>query len=69
MLIRMLVGLSGSAFSLGPGDERDFPKDEAIRLIEAGFADPVRNASEPPAVAPETAVRKPAAERRTRKTA
>lgn len=41
MLIRMLVGLSGSAYSLGPGDDRDFPHDEALRLIEAGFAVPV----------------------------
>lgn len=41
MLVRLLVGLSGSAFSLGPGDERDFPQDEALRLISAGFAVPV----------------------------
>jgi hypothetical protein len=41
MLVRMLVGLSGSAFSLGPGDECDFPQDEALRLISAGFATPV----------------------------
>ncbi|MBZ9973503.1 hypothetical protein LB517_28135 [Mesorhizobium sp. BR1-1-12] len=41
MLIKMLVGLSGSAYSLGPGDERDFPQDEALRLISAGFAVPV----------------------------
>lgn len=38
MLVRLLVGLSGPAYSLGPGDVRDFPKDEALRLIEAGFA-------------------------------
>jgi hypothetical protein len=40
MLIRMTAGLSGPAYSLGPGDERDFPQEEAIRLIEAGYAVP-----------------------------
>jgi hypothetical protein len=41
MLIEMTVGLSGPAFSLEPGDKRDFPQDEALRLIGAGFALPV----------------------------
>lgn len=41
MLVKMLVGLSGPAYSLGPGDERDFPQAEAVRLIDAGFAVPV----------------------------
>lgn len=41
MKIRMTVGLSGNEYSLGPGDERDFPDAEAIRLIDAGFATPV----------------------------
>ncbi|RWB65400.1 MAG: hypothetical protein EOQ49_32260 [Mesorhizobium sp.] len=41
MLVKMLVGLSGSAFSLGPGDEHDFPQDEALRLISAEYAVPV----------------------------
>lgn len=41
MNIRMLVGLSGNAYSLRPNDERDFPQDEALRLISAGFAVPV----------------------------
>lgn len=41
MRIRLLVGLSGPAYSLGPGDERDFPQGEAIRLIQAGYAVPV----------------------------
>jgi len=41
MLVKMLVGLSGPAYTLVPGDEKDFPQDEAIRLIEAGFAAPV----------------------------
>jgi hypothetical protein len=41
MEIRVLVGLSGNEYSLSPGDHRDFPDNEAIRLIEAGFAVPV----------------------------
>lgn len=41
MLIRMLVGLSGPAYTLSPGDERDFPQDEAVRLINASYAVPV----------------------------
>ena len=41
MLVRMEVGLSGPTYTLNRGDERDFPNDEAIRLIEAGFAVPV----------------------------
>ncbi|TIN10390.1 hypothetical protein [Mesorhizobium sp.] len=61
MLVRMLVGLSGNAYSLGPGDERDFPQDEALRLISAGFAAPVAE------VKIERAVQVPAAERRGRK--
>lgn len=40
MKLRMLVGLSGPAFTLDPGDERDFDRDEALRLIVAGYATP-----------------------------
>lgn len=58
MLVRLLVGLSGPAYSLGPGDERDFPQDEAMRLIEAGYAVPVSDR------AVETAAKLPAPERR-----
>lgn len=58
MRIRMLTGLSGSAFSLAPGSERDFPDDEAIRLIEAGFAVPVAAPNH------EKAVSEPVIERR-----
>jgi hypothetical protein len=61
MLIRLLVGLSGPTYSLSPGDQRDFPQDEAIRLIEAGYAVPVAG------TAAETAVKVPAPERRGRK--
>lgn len=41
MLIEMTVGLSGPEYSLNPGDSREFPNDEALRLINAGFAVPV----------------------------
>jgi len=41
MNVRMLTGLSGTEVSLSPGDEFDFPDDEALRLVEAGFAVPV----------------------------
>lgn len=37
----MLVGLSGSAFTLERDEERDFDQAEALRLIKAGFAVPV----------------------------
>lgn len=40
MNIKMLIGLSGNEYSLAPGDERDFPQEEAIRLIDAGYAVP-----------------------------
>ncbi|MBZ9808135.1 hypothetical protein [Mesorhizobium sp. ESP-6-2] len=51
MKIRMLVGLSGNAYSLGPGDERDFPDAEALRLVAAEFAVPVADARVERAVA------------------
>ena len=55
----MLAGLSGPAILLNPGDEAEFADAEAIRLIDAGFAVPVR--------APiERAVKKPT-EKRKRK--
>lgn len=41
MLVKMLVGLSGTEFCLQPGDEREFDDGEAARLIKAGFAAPV----------------------------
>lgn len=58
MLVRMLTGLSGPAYSLARGDEREFPDAEAIRLIDAGYAVPV--AGQPG----EQAVKPPAAETR-----
>ena len=59
MLIRMRTGLSGPEYNLQAGDEREFPDDEAIRLIKAGYAVPVGG------VAIETAVQQPPAEIRT----
>jgi hypothetical protein len=41
MLVRMLVELSGPGMLLAPGDEREFPDAEAIRLIAAEYAVPV----------------------------
>lgn len=37
----MLVGLSGPRVLLSPGDEADFPDDEAMRLVVREFAVPV----------------------------
>ncbi|MCG7507067.1 hypothetical protein [Mesorhizobium retamae] len=61
MQVRMLVGISGPHYLLNPGDEYQFPADEALRLIEAGFAVPVVETTI------ETATRIPDAERRGRK--
>lgn len=61
MEIRMLVGLAGNEYSLSPGDQRDFPDAEAIRLVEAGYAVPVGEKEV------ERAVSQPAPERRTKK--
>ncbi len=58
MLVRLLTGLSGPLYSLGPGDEREFPDSEATRLVEAGIAIPVAERSV------ETAVPARAPERR-----
>lgn len=41
MRIKMLVGLSGPHVLLSPGDEADFPDDEAMRLVVREFAVPV----------------------------
>lgn len=58
MRVRMLTGLSGPAFSLSGGDEREFPDDEAIRLVTAGYAVPADSQ------AMETAVKPSAPEKR-----
>jgi hypothetical protein len=51
MRVRLLVGFAGATV-LVPGDEAEFADDEAIRLIDAGFAVPAA-----PKI--ERAVRKP----------
>lgn len=61
MKIRMTVGLSGNKYSLAPGDEYEFPDGEAIRLVEAGYADPVAEQKV------ERTVALPVAERRSKK--
>ena len=38
MKLKLLIGLSGSEYSLAPGDEYDFSDGEAGRLIAAGYA-------------------------------
>jgi hypothetical protein len=40
MRVRMLVGMVGG-ITLSPEDEAEFPDDEAMRLIDRGFAVPV----------------------------
>ena len=53
--LKMIVGLSGLAYCLSPKDERDFPDDEADRLIVAGFAEEVVDAGEAERLAAEKA--------------
>lgn len=53
MKIKMLVSMAGIDFVVNVGEETDrFGNDEAIRLIEAGYAEPVGNEE------PEKATRK-----------
>jgi hypothetical protein len=56
--VKLLVGLSGPAYCLAPGDEHEFDAVEAQNLIAAGFAVP---ASEKPI---QRAVKQPAVEKR-----
>jgi hypothetical protein len=42
MTVRLLVSLSGANGSFNAGDEYECGADEAGRLIEAGYAEPVR---------------------------
>lgn len=51
----MLVQLSGPAMQLEPNDERDFPQEEAIRLVRAGYAVPVAGTEIEAAVLPSSA--------------
>jgi hypothetical protein len=68
MRVRMLTSMAGDPM-IEKDAEHDFPQDEAIRLIEAGFAVPVvEKAAETPEK-PRAAVeqRSPAKKRRARR--
>lgn len=62
MKLKMLIGMAGADFSLSPGEETErFSGDEAKRLVEAGYAVPVRDTPVEKAVkpgAPEKAVKR-----------
>lgn len=60
MKIRMLTSFAGE-WSCNAGETIDRPDAEAARLIEAGYAEPVREAAPV-----ETAARKPAYEKTAR---
>lgn len=66
MRIRMLHGVSGGV-TLDPGDEGDFPNDEAIRMIEAGFAVPAIGKSVEVPEKPSAAIEKRAPAKRAKK--
>ena len=51
MLIRLLADFSGPLGYCPAGSEKDWPADDAARLIARGLAEPVRQ------ITPETAVR------------
>lgn len=42
MIVRMLTSIAGVSFSAAPGQELDLPDDEAVRFIEAGIAEAVK---------------------------
>lgn len=56
MLVRMLVQLSGPGMLLEPGDERELPDADAVRLIAAEYAVPVSEQEVERAVVAEAAV-------------
>lgn len=60
MKVRLLQGRAGVDFSQIPGEEIDVDQAEAIRMIERGQAEPVRD------VAPERAVPKTRREKANR---
>ena len=46
MTVRMTTGVAGTdpkgrVYAFGPGEERTVPKDEALRLLQEGSAEPV----------------------------
>lgn len=60
MKVRLLVSRAGVGFVQSPGDEIDVDAAEAVRMIERGQAEPVREAP------PERAVPKQKAEKASR---
>lgn len=56
MLVRMLVQLSGPGMLLEPGDERELPDADAVRLIAAEYAIPVSERGVERAVIADSAV-------------
>ena len=56
MFVRMLVQLSGPGMLLEPGDERELPDADAVRLIAAEYAVPVYDQEVERAVIAEPAV-------------
>lgn len=58
MQIRLLVPRAGIGFSQRPGDIIDVPDDEAVRMIKADQAEPVREGR-----APEKATKRKSAEK------
>jgi len=55
MKIRLNTAIAGPGLVLGVGDTADFPEDEAKRLIDKVFAEPVRAAKKAPEKKIETA--------------
>lgn len=51
MQITILVSLAGDGFAWNPGENVEVEDGEAVRLIEAGFAEPVRTVTREKAVA------------------
>ena len=41
MKVKMLISIAGADYALAPGDEHDFPANEAKNMVEAGYAVPV----------------------------
>lgn len=46
MRVKMTTGLSGPKYCLTAGDEHEFAEYEALRLIEAGFAERIESEQE-----------------------
>lgn len=43
MKIKFTTSMAGAFWTHGPGDEAHLPEDEAQRLVEAGYAVPVKD--------------------------